>query len=288
MEEKKIGFIASSNYPKLLKSDELLKHALEKEGFQVTSVSWDDRTVHWEAFDCIVLRAAWNYHLNPQQFLTWLDSIERLRVKILNPPDMIRWNMKKTYMLELQGKGIPIVPTKIVKETSDVFVTSFFTSESDELIFKPLIGANAYNVFKIKRTDMERRQKEISGLLKQTSVLVQPFLPEIQKGELSLMFFGETFSHAIIKIPRRNEFRSNRERGAREQRIDVSPGTISQALNVIHVIPQGIPLYTRVDGIIKDDQFVLMELELIEPYLFMEFFPQGVDLFVEEFKKLMQ
>lgn len=284
---KIIGLVTYSISPKLTKSDALLVKPLEEKRFTVKVVPWDGQNIDWGQFDSLILRSCWNYHLSIEKFLTWLSTIEEMGISIWNPPEIIRWNAKKTYLFDLEKKGIQIVPTKFIQKNSSTSLKKIFEElKSDELVVKPTIGASAYGVFNVGKEEMNKKQKNFITLLAHSDCLVQPLMKDIQHGELSIVFIGKQFSHAVRKIPRKGEFRTNYEFQATETLVDIDPTIIEQAKQGIDAVPGNL-LYGRVDGLIQNGKFILMELELIEPHLFFDLYLQAKETFANIFLSIV-
>ncbi len=286
MTKQRVAFVTYSDDPSLSKSDKLLADHLRSQGFSVEATAWDSAEVNWELFDTLILRSCWNYHLHVDAFSEWLTIMEERQKKVWNPYDTIRWNLNKSYLLDLESKHIPIIPTTILPKGSTLSLENIFEEMNiDEIVLKPTIGASAHGVYKIHRNSQQAKEADIQTLLQQNDTIVQPFIPEVTKGELSLIFIGKHFSHAVLKKPPRNEFRTNRHFSSEETLFRPDDDIIDQASKVLHQCSVDI-LYARVDGVIIQNRFTLMELELIEPHLFFDLYPQGVNLFTQRFLSL--
>ena len=165
------------------------------------------------------------------------------------------------------------------KNTSFELKLFFDEKKYAEIIVKPAISASAMGVIRIPVAEAEQRQVEVNKLLSSSDILIQPLMPQISDGEMSLVFIGKKYSHSVLKKPKDGDFISNIEYGGTETIIQPNPEIISQAENIVNLIP-GPLLYARVDGIIVDGKFMLMELELIEPHLFFDLVPQAAPRFV--------
>lgn len=272
---KTIGLITYLESPTLTPSDQLLVSPLEKEGVHVIPVAWNDPQVNWRRFDALIFRSCWNYHKHYNQFLSWLKTIENLPLQVWNPIPIIRWNISKKYLLGLEKKGIPIIPTIIVNKNKLIKLGQIMTDRHwADIVVKPVVGASADNVFRLRRENVSNIQQKLIGLADITDIIVQPFMPEIAEGEFSLIFIGGLFSHAILKRPRKNDFRTTYRHGGRWVCIEPQRKLLEQAYLVLQTIKNPL-LYARVDGIIQKGTFLLMELELIDPHLFFDFDPES-------------
>jgi glutathione synthase/RimK-type ligase-like ATP-grasp enzyme len=258
---KTVGLVTYKQSPKLTPDDQLLVEPIKKQGFNVKAVAWDDKNVDWSKFDIIVPRSCWNYHLRYEQFMEWLNAIEKLNVPVWNPVPVIRWNSDKKYLRELEYKGIPIIPTVFIEKGEKYNIADIAHHKKwKNLVIKPAIGASSYHLTRIHQNEYIEKQKIFENLIKQSGVLVQPdisSLPEYE--EYSFVFIGNIFSHAVKKAPKK---------------------IVAQAEMVIKKINSSL-LYARVDGIVQNDTFLLMELELIEPELYFNLYPIAPMRFVE-------
>jgi glutathione synthase/RimK-type ligase-like ATP-grasp enzyme len=258
-----IGLITYQKSPHLTESDQLIIAPLQKQGFTPIAVPWDDTTIDWSAFDVLVLRSCWNYHLKYTQFLLWLDEIEKRNIPVWNPIPILRWNSNKKYLKDLEYKGIPIVPTVLIESGERYFLSDVAHQKKwNNLVVKPAVGASSYRVTYVSKNDYERRQKAFEKLAQQSDVLVQP---HIKGKEYSLVFIDKQFSHATNKI---------------------SKSIIQQAKSVLKKVNSQL-LYARVDGYIQNKTFLLSELELIEPRLYFDIDQTSTTRFAEILKKLM-
>jgi glutathione synthase/RimK-type ligase-like ATP-grasp enzyme len=265
---KAVGFVTYKQSSKLTESDQFIVPPLKKRGFEAHAVAWDDTRIDWTRFDVIVLRSCWNYHLHYEQFLAWLNRIKRLKVPVWNPIPVIRWNSNKKYLKDLEYKGVPVIPTVFIEKGTTYFLSDIAKHKGwKDLVIKPAIGASSYNVCLVKQNEYDKKQNEFVKLSGQSDVCIQPFVKEIYNGEYSLIFLGNQYSHAVLKIPKKGDFRSNCETGGAEKRIEPEKRIIQQAANIVKTIHSPL-LYARVDGIILDGKFTLSELELIEPELY--------------------
>lgn len=271
---KIVALVTYNKQPKLFDSDNLLVDPFEKHGFIAEAAPWDKKGVDWKKYDLVILRSPWNYHLQVPEFLDWIEYLEIQKVKLWNPPDIIRWNLNKKYLLELSNMGIPIIPSFIFnKKTRDSVKEIIYNKGWKEIVMKPVFGASAYKIAKIKA--------EYLDISDDGDFIIQPFMKEITTdGEYSFIFFDNKFSHVIHKIPKQNEFRTQAELGGTETLFQPTSQQISQAQNVLNHIDSPL-LYARVDGLIIENKFRLMELELIEPYLYFEKNTESAEKFVK-------
>jgi len=203
---------------------------------------------------------------------------------MFNPPSVVRWNCNKKYLLDLQKKGVPIVPTVIINKTDLPRIRSLVPNNWSTLIVKPTVGASGFGVIKIEEKDSSSKDIESLSF---NEVLVQPLIKEIENGEYSFIYIGKNLSHVVLKIPASGDYRTNYKHGGKEELVRPDKGIAKQVENIIEKV--NLPfLYARVDGVIVRRQFLLMELELIEPYLFMCQHPPSANLFAKQIASLLK
>ena len=265
----KTAFVTCTQFPKLTEDDLLATKALGELGISVEAVIWDDPSVDWSAYSDVVIRSCWDYHLKPKEFLSWLTILERAGTIVHNPVDVIRRNMEKTYLKELQEDGISIVPSLWLASGDKVHIADLLLSQGwQKAVIKPVISASAYQTSIISLQEEAEAQAMLSNLLNSGAVIIQEFAEEIRtKGEWSLIFFNKEYSHSVIKRPQQDDFRVQWEHGGTSAAAVPAPSFVTQAQTIIEMIDAPL-LYARVDGVERDGQLLLMELELIEPFLF--------------------
>lgn len=267
----KIAFATSNEFPGLTDDDRLAVMALEKHGIRVESAVWTEPEINWSTYSAVVIRSCWDYHLKQDAFMTWLGRLEKGGVNLWNPYEIIRWNMDKGYLNELQERGIPILDSVWLAKNSEVKLHSLMQEKGwNKVVVKPMISAAANNTERIHLDYAGDYQKEFENLLSKGGVIVQEFAEEINSaGEWSLIFFNKEYSHSVIKRPQDGDFRVQFDFGGKVYPSEAPNRLIAQAQKVVNAVP-GELLYARVDGIERNGILTLMELELIEPHLFFE------------------
>lgn len=277
----RIALVTYAAAPQLTPDDRLLLTALEEAGADVHPVIWDE--AHgWRDFDLVVLRSTWDYFLRPDEFADWITRLEHSGVEVLNPLKIVRWNVDKRYLLELEARGVKIVPTLFLEpgdEPADPLATLLGSRGWGDSVVKPAISGGAHLTWRTspRAADESRFRELLKG--RNGGVLVQPFMPEVlHDGELSLVFLDGVFSHAAVKRPQDGDFRVQQEHGGTYAAARPTEGVIHQAGEVIAAaaglsgMAGGDLAYARVDGVIRrtagGEEFILMELECIEPNLF--------------------
>lgn len=252
----------------------LLQQALQKLGFQTDVHVWDDENVDWKKYDLVIIRSTWDYFSKYEKFLKWLKTIAE-STKILNPISVMMWNLdKKKYLSELQSKGVKIIPSIFVDKFDKNEISKCF-HEWKKIVIKPTVGAWSNLVERF--VDLEKASQHIEKVIQKCgSAIIQPYCKEIEEGELSLIFIENHFSHALRKIPAKGEFRSQHDGGIGGSMEAYKPSETEiqfgkHILQVVNDLFKTPLLYARVDYLILDGECCLMELELVEPYLYPEF-----------------
>jgi hypothetical protein len=286
--KNRIAFVTCRDLGRLTPDDQLAADILLKNNVMVNAVAWDDPDVKWQELDAVILRSTWNYHRQLQHFLQWLEMLDQLKIRVWNPTVVIRANVSKKYMIDLQNAGIPIVPTVFLPLNKTAHLRLILEKENwERVIIKPEVSASAYQTITASLTNAEDDQKQLDEILKTSGALIQEFRNEIiETGEWSFIFFGRKFSHAVLKHPRAGDFRVQEELGGIIQATSPSDSLIQQAQRILDQV-QGMLLYARVDGIVAKDELLVMELELIEPSLFMGFSTGAAERFANSIIKLL-
>lgn len=263
--------------------DRLLAASLEHAGCKVEAAAWSDADA-WNRFASVLVRSCWDYHLRPVRFFAWLDRLESLDVPVLNPVPLLRWNVDKRYLLDLAERGLPVVPTTVRQRVEEAGLSRLRARwETDLLVVKPVIGATAHRCRRIRMGDGASGDiaTEADG-----PWLVQPFVAAIvEEGEWSLMLFDGELSHAVLKRPVAGEFRVQKEWGGTSKRVRPTADLVALAERTVAALDP-MPAYARVDMARWKGEPHLMELELIEPELFLEEGDAGLASLVERLAAL--
>jgi glutathione synthase/RimK-type ligase-like ATP-grasp enzyme len=253
------------------REDQRLKKYLQGKGLAVTYEVWTDPSVRWEAYEAVVLKSPWDYFDQVEAFRRWLDELDNKKVRVLNPTAIVRWNHDKRYLLDLEKAGFGIVPTRILPRHGAFEPERYYEEwATDALIVKPVVSGGAKNTFFIPREAAPTFIPNVETLLKEEAFLVQPFMPQVQaQGEWSLIFFHGHYSHCVRKVPQSGDFRVQHYFGGAIIVATPPVAIREQAQKLVdHFAPDC--LYARVDGLADQDRFYLMELELIEPLLYLD------------------
>ncbi|MFI5073875.1 MAG: RimK family alpha-L-glutamate ligase [Actinomycetales bacterium] len=251
--------------------------ALRAAGVSTDVVSWDEDR-DWGAYGLVVVRTPWDYFDRVNDFLDWAARVERESV-LVNPADVLRWNSHKGYLAEFTAKSVPTVPTRLVPGPSTDVADQIREVPWEEIVVKPAIDGGARHAWRGLRDDPSL-SRVAERLTDHGDVVVQPFVPAIVDGERSLVFLGGRFSHAVRKVPKAGDYRSQRHLGGREVDHEPDSAELQVALAAMAAAP-GRLTYARVDLVDWEGAPVLIELEVIEPDLFLRDVPARVDRFVE-------
>jgi len=267
--QKRIAVATSEQYSRLAKDELLTLDHLTSRGIVPVPTVWNDPTVDWKAFDQVIIRSTWDYSRNLHPFKAWLHLLRELRVPVINPIDTVLWNLDKTYLRHFEKKKIPIVPTHWIfsdrKESLEVLEELVSTHD---YIIKPSVSAEAFETHRISGNRQSEIKETVKRLLQLGTVMVQPFLDEIQtQGEWSLIFFQDQFSHAVIKTPAPKDYRVQVSFGGKTEGRKPPQAVLDRARNVLAALEQPY-FFARVDLIPSKGDFLLSEIELIEPSLY--------------------
>jgi len=274
----RVALATYESAPELAPDDKPLVQALARIGIHAEPAVWSDASIPWELFSAIVIRSCWDYHLRVAEFFSWLDRLETSDVRVWNPPPLVRWNADKRYLLDLARRGVPTIPTMIALRGRPRDVEAIVQAEGwRRVVVKPAISASGYETHSLTSPFDDAARDTIARVAELSHVLVQPFVEEIARdGELSFTFIDGRFSHAALKRARSGEFRVQTEHGGSVEHTAVGSDLIEQAARALGAVDE-LPLYARVDGVVRDGALLLMELELIEPNVFLSARTGAVD-----------
>lgn len=282
----KIAFLTCRNWAGLLEKEQALAADVSP-NIEVDIAVWNDASVDWTKYDYLIFRSIWDYFEFPKEFSEWLEKIERLNIPTLNPLSIVKRNQHKFYLKDLQEQGIDIIPTVFIPHGEGLDLAFLKDKNWQKAVIKPAFSAGSYltRLFSIEEVDSVI--EEYTPIVQERDLLVQPFMSEIQEqGELSLLFFKGQYSHAVVKTPKSGDFRIQSQYGGQYKPYSPELSIIQTAENVIKTFG-GDLLYARVDGILKNGQFLLMELELIEPDLYFDYAPQAKQTYLNALEEMV-
>jgi len=267
--------------------DELLIPPMNALGWDVSFIPWDLSNVNWDEYDIVLIRSTWDYQSRIQEFLKVLESIDKSKSLLINPLPIIHQNIEKTYLIELEAKGIDTIPSIFQKKfSSKEIMQSFSKFNCDKIIIKPVVGANADNIILGSKFEIKSQLNEIQEVYSELPHIIQPFLNSVLKeGEFSLMYFNKKFSHALLKIPKEGDFRVQEEHGGKINLIKKVPKEIQNLSDkVMKVLPKNC-FYSRIDILLMHGEPKVIEVELIEPSLYFNLDPESSKMFAHELIK---
>ncbi|MEM0962858.1 MAG: hypothetical protein AAGK21_10030 [Bacteroidota bacterium] len=255
---------------------------LAARGWETTFVPWR-AGADWDAYDLVVIRSPWDYQDAPDDLLAVLEAIEASAARLENPLAVVRWNLRKTYLRDLETAGVPIVPTRWAEDglTHTLLADADRSWSASGLVAKPIVSANADGTF---RLSARNRWGEALEALGSRPSLIQPFVPAVvDEGEFSVFVFAGDVSHTILKTPAGGDFRVQEEHGGRIQGVEPEPALLELTRAALAAVPHdGDLLYARVDAVRLDDgRFAVMELELIEPSLYFPYAEGSAERFAD-------
>lgn len=263
--------ITGKHAPELSDDAQHLTAALTERGVSTEAVRWDDPTVQWDNYDGVLFRSCWEYPTNLERFQLLLAELEQTDLPVCNPIAAVRWNMHKSYLDELAAAGIRLPATTVIDAGSNISLGEVLDRQGwDEAVMKPGIGSFSRDVTRVSRDVLDTADAQFQNLIEAGDVVVQQFVPEITEGERSIVFFGGTYSHAWNSLTTDDDITDfngiddNYEPppSIREQ----AAAVLDTAVTLLNETVSSLP-YARVDYVHRDGALLLMELELIEPFL---------------------
>lgn len=285
--ETDIVILTTQTLKETHEDDLLLASALEKEGLRTQIRNWEDYDISKEHTHSVLFRSTWGYFNQIKEFKNFLKSIDRASCLCWNSIRLIRWNLHKKYLHELARKSVPVVRTKLIEEGQMIDLLALGNElETESFVIKPAVNAGGYNTLRVElgsnfaETLDEIRNKNLGALM------IQPFLQSIiSEGEYSLIFIDGQLSHTVLKKPKAGDFRIQEQHGGTTEKCVTPPEALRLAKQVLDSLDEE-PLYARVDvARTGRSSFLLMELELIEPHLWMSLEPKSCQLFANAIVK---
>ena len=280
----KVAIATCRDHPHLDRSDAILRHGLERRGATVVALPWNTTTqVALNGVDAVIVRAVWDYPKYEASFRAWLSGLAaRDCLMVMNPVSLLNWNLDKRYLLDLSSKGFRVPATTVLNGSIDGAAEAMERLSIEDAVVKPSVGCDGFGVIRVNRDTATKKVSKLRSRIGARTLIVQELLPEIEQGEFSIVFVGGRYAHTAITFPQSGEFRINtRFRPIGPMRTEPPPSLIADAQQIINALPVR-PLYARVDGVNRGGRFVCLELELIEPSLFMFLAPRTADTLAEQ------
>lgn len=276
-----IALATCTDFPALDPDNALLLPALAERDLQAHPAVWNDPHIDWSIPRVTVVRSTWNYHLHRSAFLNWAEHVSDLG-DLWNPLALLRWNTHKFYLRDLERSAIPIIPTRWLEQGTTVDLARAISQQGwRKAIIKPAVSASAYATLLVTAETMQLSQSHLDRLLTTHDMLLQPFIETVTSShERSLVYIESEFTHAVERKPA-----LNLEPSAEERLVTPEEDELLLAQKILGMLPSP-PLYARVD-LIHDEAGALrlMELELVEPTLWLRLAPHAVQRFADAIAK---
>ena len=274
------AFLSTDNLEEFFVYDDLVKPYLEKLGWEVEDVSWHDKNCNYNQYDLVVVRSTWDYQAHANEFLATLERIEKSSARLENHFQLLKWNFSKSYLKDLENKGVPILPTIWLNEfdfqlANDAF--SYF--DTNEIIIKPLVSANADFTYRLTPNQLAENSQVMREQIAGKELMVQSFESSILEiGEHSLFYFNHAYSHCIKKRPGKGDFRVQEEHGGELFSVEPTQDMLNLSEQTLNALPEKA-LYARVDILQTSKGLAIIEVELIEPSLYFNMDSQSPERF---------
>jgi glutathione synthase/RimK-type ligase-like ATP-grasp enzyme len=277
-----IALVTASEMPKPDLDSGPVIDELKRLGARAALIPWD-ADFHWTHTPLVVLRSPWDYTRRFDAFMEWACRIDG-ETRLLNPFPLVRWNGHKSYLLDLAAKGVPVVPTTLFRAGEPGALERLSAiSAASEVVVKPAIGAGASEAMKAPKED-PALARHLTEMLRTRDALVQPFVPAIaEAGEVSLIYFDGQYSHSVRKLPATGDFRVQERHGGTLHLHEPTASELAVGSAALAAAPTP-SAYARVDLVEFEGNPVIMELELIEPELFLRRSPGAVQRFARLLK----
>lgn len=264
----------------LWEDDRVLRDAIEQRGVTVVPTVWGSAVTEGAT---IIVRSTWDYIHQPDRFKAWLNVLDDVGAVVHNPTSVLRWNMHKRYLLDLEARGVAVVPTRLIERGAAVGLDQVLAETGwEDVVIKPAISGSARLAVHAGRVGPAEAGRHFRDLVAAEDVLVQPFLPSIAaRGEWSVVAIAGEPTHAVLKRPGEGDWLVQAHLGGSFARVALDEELARAARKVLAAL-DGVPLYARVDLARHGERLTLMELELIEPELFFARAPEAADRLADE------
>ncbi|MDQ2838200.1 MAG: hypothetical protein M3Y42_16205 [Actinomycetota bacterium] len=280
-----VRLVTAAHLPELAPDDQELLHALRRLGVETEIAIWDDPAVDWAAAPVTVIRSVFDYHLRRPEFIAWLDRVAPL-TSVQIAPDIIRWNSHKSYLRRVEEAGFPGIPTEWVSQGSFVDLRDVLKARSwSEAVVKPAVSASAHGTLKVSDDDLDEGQAHLDGLADQGDALIQPYLYDFEStGETSVIWLGGEQTHSVRRPSGMHTSLEVAHVGAA-----LEPTAAERELaTAVYDWISPTPLYARIDLLNTTEYGLLvLELELVEPALYLRHSTVVADKFAEAVRALL-
>lgn len=281
----RVALLTCSKLQGMPSDDDLLFNEFKRRGIACDWKVWD-QPHDWSRYDYVIVRTTWDYIRQLAKFLETLQAITKVGCKLVNDYSLIEWNATKTYLYDLRKLGVPIIPSIFLNYESAISRDQLRKIQAEQYLVKPTIGANASDITIVDRDEIVMK---ISNLVANNDLnwFIQALHKEIYRGEISLIFYNDQFSHGVKKIPKMEDYRSQEEYGSQINPYKPNEKELAFCRNILGHLKHKT-LFARIDYIHISREPHLMELEIIEPALYFRFSPLAAENFVTAFAKYIE
>ncbi|MFB6345733.1 MAG: RimK family alpha-L-glutamate ligase [bacterium] len=278
---KNIALATDSDHPELHPGFRQFADVLEERGLNPEPVQWTSDT-SWSDYDTVIITSTWDYVQNFDAYRSWIDTLEASSAQVWNPVDVLRWNMNKMYLKDLRESNQSIVPSVFLPAGTSVPVNRIVEEKNwSEIVIKPLVGAGASDLKKFDGESLDEAQEWLDRLADNHGAIVQEFQESIREnGEWSFVFFNREYQYAVKKEPAQDDYRVQIAHDGTREGEEAPPGLIRQAQSAVDSITKPF-LYARVDALANNGQLQLIEVEMVEPDLYLEYSENGPEAFAD-------
>uniref|UniRef100_UPI004047D6DB ATP-grasp domain-containing protein n=3 Tax=Roseivirga sp. TaxID=1964215 RepID=UPI004047D6DB len=263
----------------ILTEDGLVVEAFERKGLKVARKSWADLDFDWAETKMVLIRTTWDYFDRYEEWQNWLALVAS-KARLINPIEIIRWNMDKHYLGDLKARGVNIPETIYIETGSQTSLSDLHAKTGwKETILKPCVSGASRHTYKLNLDNLAEHEQLFQNLVAKEAFMLQPFQKNVvEKGEISMMVMGGQVTHAVLKIAKPGDFRVQDDFGGSVHNYQANAEEIAFAEKAVAAC-HPTPFYARVD-VIKDnnDQLAIIELELIEPELWFRLMPSAAQV----------
>ena len=272
----------------VLYEDQLVQNALNNLGLKTLRLAWDDTTFDWSTTKYVLFRSTWDYFDRFPVFSKWLNTVSN-QTTLLNSEKIIRWNIDKHYLQDLQQNGVHICESYFIEKGTQSTLKELLQKYNlKDFVLKPCISGAARHTYKISLENITEYETVFSELIANEAMIIQPFQYKIvEKGEISLMVMNGKFTHAVLKVAKPGDFRVQDDFGGSVHNYTPTKEEILFAENAVKACVE-LPIYARVDVFTDNNgKLAIAELELIEPELWFRNYPAAADELAKGIKQLI-
>jgi glutathione synthase/RimK-type ligase-like ATP-grasp enzyme len=287
--DTKLAMVTGSEWAEWIEEDVVLREALATRGIGAERVVWQDGIEGLSDFDAVLIRSCWDYHEKPEEFEDWLGELDSLSTPVFNDPEILRWNMRKTYLRDLEERGLPVIPTEFLEPHANLRLESLLDRRGwDDVVVKPMIGAGGYRMTRTARERLDRDRESIHSLMNDRGIIIQPYRERIRRdGEWSFVFFGGCYQYTIHKKPPSDDYRAHEKRGATYEPVEPPEIVVDRVRELVDRAELDC-LYQRMDGLVLDGSIELMEMECLEPSFYFTHYPEGASSLAKKLAEMIE